>query len=241
MSLQLEVIYLENSGFVVQTKNHVLIFDYYEDPSSSITPFLGTEKTLYVFCSHRHHDHFNPIISTWQDNVAMFFLSDDIIGIAGVSDKKIAYMCPYETRKQGNLQVKTYGSTDIGVSFLIEVDGWRLFHAGDLNWWHWKWDHAYNLMLAKDLFEVEMKQLDGLQLDVAFFPVDSRLEEYRAAGVEEFCRRVDVQQLIPMHTRGQSWIPTSDFPGNDKTIASWCPVTSGERLKINRKKIKTLD
>lgn len=234
MSLQLEVIFLENSGFVVQTEHHVLIFDYYEDPSCSLTPFLEMGKTLYVFCSHRHHDHFNPIISTWQDHVAMFFLSDDIIGIAGVCAEKIASMCPYETRNEGGVQVRTYGSTDVGVSFLVEVDGWRLFHAGDLNWWHWKWDHAHNLMLAKDLFEREMQQLAGLQLDVAFFPVDSRLEEYRTAGVEEFCRRVDVKQLVAMHTRGRSWVPSSDFPGNGKRIASWCPVASGERLELSK-------
>lgn len=232
--MELECIYLENSGFVVQTEKYVLVFDYYEDTARTIPKLIEEGKTLHVFSSHRHKDHFNPIISTWQNSVVTYFLSDDIGGLAGVSDEKIVYMRPYETKNQGDLQVKTYGSTDIGVSFFVEVDGWRLFHAGDLNWWHWKWDHKYNLMLAKDLFEKEMNKLDGLQLDVVFFPVDSRLEEYRAAGVEEFCRRVDVGQLVAMHTRGERWRPSPGFPGNGKMIASWCPFISGERLKMTK-------
>lgn len=234
MSLPLEVIYLENSGFIVETQNYVLVFDYYQDPACSVTPYLGTEKALYVFSSHRHCDHFNPMISTWKDHVEKFFLSDDIIGMAGVSEDKIAYMSPYEMRIAGDLKVKTYGSTDVGVSFMVEVDGWRLFHAGDLNWWHWKWDDNYNLMLAKERFHHEMNHLAGLQLDVAFFPVDSRLEEYRAVGVEEFCRRVDVMQLVAMHTRGRSWVPTADFPGDGQKIATWCPMSPGEKLEVRR-------
>ena len=28
-------------------------------------------------------------------------------------------------------------STDEGVAFLVEVNGVVIYHAGDLNWWHW--------------------------------------------------------------------------------------------------------
>ncbi len=235
MSLQLELIYLENSGFVVQTGKHVLVFDYFQDSAGTIAELIAAGKTLYVFSSHRHQDHFNPIISTWENNVAAFFLSDDIGPMAVTNAKKVVYMCPYETKMQDDMKVTTYGSTDEGVSFLVEVDHWRIFHAGDLNWWHWKWDHKYNQLLSKDLFEKEMNKLDGLQLDVAFFPVDSRLEEFRDAGVTEFCRRVDVGQLVAMHTRGERWVSSSIFPGNGKKVASWCPVFSGERLIVKRK------
>ena len=237
ISLQMDLIYLENSGFVLQTAKHILVFDYYQDTSGTIAKLLEEGKTLHVFSSHSHHDHFNPIISTWQNNVAKYFLSDDIGNVVGISGEKIVSMRPYETSIQGGLQVTAYGSTDLGVSFLVEVDGWRLFHAGDLNWWHWKWDHKYNQVLAKELFEKEMDKLDGLQLDVAFFPVDSRLEEFRAAGVKEFCSRVDVRQLVAMHTRGERWAPPLGFPGNGKAVASWCPFFSGDKLQVNKTKM----
>lgn len=232
--MELEIIYLENSGFVVQTEKNILVFDYYQDDAGIVAKLIEEGKILYVFSSHRHHDHFNPIISTWRKNVATFFLSDDIDGVVGVGDEQIISMRPYEAIVQGGLEVVTYGSTDIGVSFLVTVDGWRIFHAGDLNWWHWKWDHKYNLILAENQFEKEMKKLDGLQVDVAFFPVDSRLEEYRAMGVEKFCRQVDVGQLVAMHMRGERWIPSSDFPGNKEPVPCWCPMISGERLQVSK-------
>jgi L-ascorbate metabolism protein UlaG (beta-lactamase superfamily) len=231
--LQMDIIYLENSGFVVQTAQHTLVFDYYQDTSDTIAKLLQKGKLLHVFSSHSHHDHFNPIISTWQDQVAAFFLSDDI-GNVGISPEKIVWLRPYETSVHGNLQVKAYGSTDLGVSFLVEVDGWRLFHAGDLNWWHWKWDHKYNQVLAQNLFEKEMDKLEGLQLDVAFFPVDSRLEEYRSIGVKEFCSRVNVEQLVAMHTRGERWSPPSGFFAKGKVVAFWCPIFSGDRLQVKK-------
>ena len=33
--------------------------------------------------------------------------------------------------------IQAFGSTDVGVSWYIETEGKRLFHAGDLNNWHW--------------------------------------------------------------------------------------------------------
>lgn len=234
MSLQLELIYLENSGFVVQTDKHVLVFDYFQDTGDIIGKLIAEGKMLYVFSSHRHHDHFNPIISTWQKNVITYFFSDDIGPISVINTDKVVFMPPYEVKMEGDLKVATYGSTDEGVSFLVEVDGWRLFHAGDLNWWHWKGDHKYNQALAKDLFEKEMKKLEGLQLDVAFFPVDSRLEEFRDAGVTKFCRSVNVRQLVAMHTRGERWSPPVNFPGNGNKINSWCPFFPGERMTVKK-------
>ncbi|MEI3154718.1 MAG: hypothetical protein V8S95_06185 [Odoribacter sp.] len=36
------------------------------------------------------------------------------------------------------MRIKAFGSTDIGISFLIDIDNIRIFHAGDLNNWHWE-------------------------------------------------------------------------------------------------------
>lgn len=35
------------------------------------------------------------------------------------------------------LRVHAFGSTDVGISFLVEAEGKKIFHAGDLNNWHW--------------------------------------------------------------------------------------------------------
>ena len=38
----------------------------------------------------------------------------------------------------------------------------------------------------------QMKKLDGLTADVAFFPVDGRLEEFADIGAKEFCARTNI-------------------------------------------------
>ena len=35
------------------------------------------------------------------------------------------------------LRIQAFGSTDVGISFLIHLQGKSIFHAGDLNNWHW--------------------------------------------------------------------------------------------------------
>lgn len=235
----LEVYYLFNSGFAVKSGHNLLIFDYYLNPAVDLEQLIDNSDNIWVFCSHRHADHYNPAIGQWQDKVCSYFLSDDIRyeeGIRRIKKEKVVFMAPYETAASGALRVATYGSTDEGVSFYVEVDGWGMFHAGDLNWWHWKGDTAENIRLAEAAFRAEMTRIAHLDLDIAFFPVDSRLEEYRTAGVEVFCRTVTVSQLIAMHTRGKVWLPPPDFPGQQRAVTVWCPDQSGDKRIFAKEK-----
>lgn len=43
----------------------------------------------------------------------------------------------------GQLKVRTLKSTDVGVAFVVETEGKRIYHAGDLNWWHWTGESKY--------------------------------------------------------------------------------------------------
>ena len=99
-----------------------------------------------------------------------------------------------------DVYVKAYGSTDIGISFLIKVDGLTIFHAGDLNWWHWKEDSLDEQLLAESLFKAHIEKLkEEKPIDIAFFPVDPRLEEFYYIGGEYFAKNIQPGLLIPMH------------------------------------------
>lgn len=234
----MKIIYLQHSGFVVETERHRLIFDYYQDPSASVFPLRVDGKTTSVFCSHKHGDHFNPKISKWVHDVEKYYLSDDIEqsgGLSGITGDKIVYMRPYEQKEHSGLKVVTYGSTDEGLSFYVEADGWRIFHAGDLNWWHWKGDTDENNHAAAAAFQQELKRLSGVALDIAFFPVDSRLAEYRTLGVEQFCLTVNVKQLVTMHDCGEVWTAPADFPATGMPVPVWSPAVPGATLNLRRK------
>ena len=233
----LQVIYLQHSGFAGMTDQHLLIFDYYRDPSSRVPELLMQGKKTYVFSSHAHGDHFVPQIGAWQDSVASYILSDDIKasgGLSRVPSAKLVYTGPYQRFTCGELEIATYGSTDEGISFAVEVEGWKIFHAGDLNWWHWKGDTAENIAIAEQLFKSEMERLTGQSFHVAFFPVDSRLEECRTMGITEFCRHVSARQLVAMHTSGVVWEAPADFPQEGRAVPVWCPAKAGEELTVTQ-------
>lgn len=237
MPSELQLTYLDHSGFIVETEQQVLIFDYYRDSAKVTSKHLNLGKPVWIFSSHAHADHFNPQIAAWQDKVVKYILSSDIRqagGLASVKADKLVYMNQDEQKNQGDLQITTFGSTDEGISFLVEVDGWRIFHAGDLNWWHWKGDTEENLALAKEGFFQEMDKLAGQSLDVAFFPVDGRLEEFRELGVREFCKRTTVSQLVAMHLCGKVWTPDESFTKAHQTTAVWCPHTPGDKISVRK-------
>jgi L-ascorbate metabolism protein UlaG (beta-lactamase superfamily) len=86
------------------------------------------------------------------------------------------------------------------VSFLIEVGGKRIFHAGDLNKWHWRDDgDAEWTEKAISDFEAVMATLPAEKPDAAMFPVDPRMGSGYDEGAHEFIQRMQPKIFIPMH------------------------------------------
>lgn len=191
-NLNIKINYLYHSGFSVETEHHFLVFDYYRGPIQL------NDKVTFIFSSHSHPDHFNPVIFEWQKrrHATQYILSSDIPVPPTVNH--VHSLAPNEVITVDGLKVKAYNSTDIGVSFLVECEGLRLFHAGDLNWWYWR-DTPEEMVKAEKGFKDEIKKLKGEQIDIAFFPVDPRLEENYSAGAEHFIQEIHPQFLIPMH------------------------------------------
>lgn len=236
MSKQAEVVYMYNSGFIVELAEKFLIFDYFMDEKNQMADVLKKDKPVYFFSSHRHYDHFDKKIFSFAGQAAHYFLSFDIAGQISKADvpaNKSTFLNAYDLYEDADMKVKTFSSTDEGVSFLVETGGWRIFHAGDFNWWHWTGDLEENNKLAKNGFLKQMKKLEGLQADIAFFPVDLRLGEACDWGVKEFCRRTQVQNLITMHnTQNKPWQVPADFPSKNKAITFWVPEQPGEAIKF---------
>ena len=198
-----KVWYLYHSGFAVQTENHFLIFDYWRDKpkgggldSGVIDPAAIEGLDVVVFASHRHSDHYNRGILHWKNDIPKirFVFSDDIRkpGDAFV-------IGPGSTLKQPDLCVQTLKSNDEGVAFVVDVDDMCLFHAGDLNWWHWEGEpDSYNDGMAAT-YKSQIDSLIGRKIDLAFIPVDPRLEEQYSLAIDYLMRTVDVRYVVPMH------------------------------------------
>ena len=75
----------------------------------------------------------------------------------------------------------------------------------------------------------EFKELDGLSVDVAMFPVDNRLEDAMEWGSIEFLRRVEVKKaFIPMHLNGPLWTPSVYFKALFGDVPVWEPQKDGD-------------
>ncbi len=216
----LKIHYLYNSGFCVETTNNILIFDYYNDEckgkeKSLENGIIGEEilkmqKPVYVFVSHSHYDHFNPLIYDFAklNSNVKYILSSDVKDIK--EDVNYTIVKKGESLKLDNLIVKVYGSTDQGVSFLVNCDDHRVFHAGDLNWWHWKEDSTEDNQKAEEWFKEEIEFIKGEKIDVSFFPVDARQEEYYYLGGKYFIENFKPEVFIPMHFR-ENFNVTKEF------------------------------
>jgi L-ascorbate metabolism protein UlaG (beta-lactamase superfamily) len=217
--------YLYNSSFKIETKNHVFIFDYYFDSvesgiKNSTSGVIGiedikTEKDILVFCSHCHGDHFNKVIFDWKEvNPSIkYILSSDIKVDKNNAD--ISRISVYEKLQIKDVYIKAYGSTDIGISFIIKADGISIFHAGDLNWWHWYDESDEDNIKMEKWFKEEINKLKSETIDLAFFPVDSRLKDDYALGADYFIDEIAPKIFIPMHFR-EDFSITSKFADKNK-------------------------
>ena len=71
-------------------------------------------------------------------------------------------MKPHQKLTVDDLEIETLASNDQGVAFVVKVAGKRtVFHAGDLNWWHWNGEsEEFNNDIA-DSYRQEIDLLKG--------------------------------------------------------------------------------
>jgi L-ascorbate metabolism protein UlaG (beta-lactamase superfamily) len=195
--------YLYHSGFLVETDRHVLLFDYWRDTPKGggleqgvIDPAALRDRDVLVFASHRHGDHYNRGIESWRKSIPRLrlILSDDISPVAGA-----VMIGPGQTWTQPDCRVETLRSTDEGVAFLVSIDGLTIYHAGDLNWWHWEGEPAdWNAEMGA-AYRAQIDLLKGREIDLAFVPVDPRLGDQYVWGLNYLMRTLPVKYAIPMH------------------------------------------
>ncbi len=232
----MEITYLLNSGFMVKEGKTLLIFDDFEDPSGSADRAVdaGDFDRLYIFASHAHFDHFGTHIRAYSKQANRYIFGNDIKRTKRVKvfpPDIITFMKKYTTWESDGIRVWAYDSTDIGVSFLVELDsGTRIFHAGDFNWWDWKEETDSNRRIAKNTFLRQLGRMEGFSADVSFFPVDDRLGESNELGVTEFVKSINTKTLIAMHRMNYPrWTPSNYFKENARELPIWSPLIPGER------------
>ena len=204
----MELVYLGHSGFAIKAKDYVVIVDYLEDKSCKLNEIFSNTEKVYVLVSHQHHDHFNSEIFNFVKyrNDITYILSSDIeLNNIENLPKQIITLSKGESFEDGVFCVTAYGSTDVGVSFLMKIDGENVFHAGDLNNWHWEEESTIEEIEDAEknyLSELNILAENVQSLKLAMYPVDPRMEGDYARGARQFLERIKVEYFVPMHTWG---------------------------------------
>ena len=189
----IKIEYLYHSGYTIETEKYFLVFDYFRGDIS-----IPKDKPVIVFSSHGHPDHFNEEIFRWsRENPSITYVLSDDINIH--STESIKRMSPYEKLTVFDVLIETLGSTDMGVSFLVKVDGASVFFAGDLHWWYWDDDSKGEKRRMETAFKDEISRLKGQSIDLAFFPIDPRLGDFFHLGGEHFINEIHPKKLFPLH------------------------------------------
>ena len=206
----MRVTFLGHSGFLVELPSAALLFDWTEGE----LPVLAPGVPVLVCVSHAHEDHFSPRVFTLDDGhrPVRFLLGKDIRLTSrqrerwGLSEETAAHCL----RLGGNetvgplpgVVVETLPSTDEGVAFLVTAADRTVFHAGDLNWWHWEGeDPAWNRNMEVN-FKRYTEPLRGRRIDLAMLPLDPRLGEDGFRGPRYFLELADIARFLPMHQWG---------------------------------------
>lgn len=202
----MNITYLGHSGFLAETDSAYYLFDYIRGTLPAFSP----GKPLYVLASHSHEDHFSPLIFQPElaDRTTTYLLSADIFKkfrrrppewLTGHADQ-IRWVKRGESLTLDICQILALTSTDIGVAFVIqESDGINLYHAGDLNWWHWEGEaHSWNRNMEMN-YKHEIDKLSGHTFDAAFVPLDPRLEQAYWYGLHYFLDKTNSRHVFPMH------------------------------------------
>ncbi|MDR1724703.1 MAG: MBL fold metallo-hydrolase [Tannerella sp.] len=198
--------YIFHSGFVVGSEKSAIIFDYFKDSEDGFVHRLldSFDGAIYVLASHWHPDHFNSEILQWRSQRPdiKYILSRDILKKRYAAASDATFLKKGECFEDENIKVQAFGSTDVGVSFLLATESKLIFHAGDLNFWHWKDESTAEEVRQSELAflnEVDTIRQTVERVDVAMFPVDARLGNDYMLGAEMFIERIHCELFAPMH------------------------------------------
>lgn len=230
------VTYIYHSCCAIELDGFTVIIDFYQDAyvdhngkkMSWVKDYLfKKEEPLYVLCTHSHSDHFNPEILSWNrdrtDITYVFSKEIKEVHREILKGKEINYLSKLQSFEDDNLNIKAFGSTDTGGSFYIQHNDTKIFHAGDLNNWHWNEEVPKSESLVYEnqyICELQLIAEEVKELDIAMFPLDPRLGKDFLRGGEQFVNKIKTESFLPLH-----------FGGNYELIKQFEPIA--QKAKCN--------
>jgi ankyrin repeat protein/L-ascorbate metabolism protein UlaG (beta-lactamase superfamily) len=214
-----EMWYLGHCGWAIRTKNHLMIFDYFPNGKNPTEPSLANGRinpeelknlNVEVFVTHDHRDHYDSSIYSWQPTVK------DMTYIFGFRPEQLpegqrrgyvrqpyVFIDGHNTREIDGMKITGIRSNEGGAGFFVEVDGLKIFHAGD----HAGWENGDSLPFTS---EIDYLATVTDKVDMAFINTTgcrfSRDTLALQQSVFYAIRKLSPQITIPTHGIGREYV-----------------------------------
>jgi L-ascorbate metabolism protein UlaG (beta-lactamase superfamily) len=244
---QATVWYLRHAGWAVRLGDALLVFDYQESmgmedvtddtPRNLENGFIDPEEIgdldVFVFVTHAHGDHYDPVIFEWQGEI------ESLTYVIGWDEQPESHCERFiragadchttgglrATAELGGIQVYTIDSdhNDIPeVAYLVRHADWIVYHNGD-----YMADHVTDYAYLKTVSD---------RIDVAFVSgLPDRRWPHLARAVH-LAREFDVPVLFPMHFRDREMCESfvAEVAAEGVTAEVKCPTARGQRFVVER-------
>ena len=242
---QATVWYLRHAGWAVQIDDALLVFDYQEQlqmedvtpdtprnlENGFIDPVEIRDLDVFVFVTHAHGDHYDPVIFEWQgeiDRLTYFIGWEEepephCRRFVGAEADCFTMGGVRAFAELNDIQVHTINShhNDIPeVAFLVQYGGWTVYHNGDYMADYVE-DYAY-LRTVSD------------RIDVAFVSgIPNRAWPHFDRAVH-LAREFDVPILFPMHFPDDATCEefAIQFAAEGVSARVRCPTARGDRFVV---------
>lgn len=197
--------YLLHCGYAVKTPTKFLIFDYvrttrdfHEESAGQslatgrINPEEIKDQDVYVFVSHSHEDHYDPIILDWQNKIANVTY---IFGWQATDDSSHHHL----VGPRASLQIDGMDTYTINcrsgvpeVAYLIKTDGLTIFFQGDYR--------------SDSMADIEYLLSKCDTVDMAFLGAHTRQWGVASARIVGIIDKLRPRVVFPMHYGGREQV-----------------------------------
>ncbi len=231
----MKLYFLAHSGIAAEMSDRILLFDVWRDPLGHTQELAKTDKDMYFFVTHAHEDHYLRVLGkVYGERAKAFILSHECDGYSFPAEKTY-FAAPGDHIPMADMDIMTYGSTDTGGSFAVTAPEGSIYHAGDLNWWHWTGDPDADNFEMREMFFGELAKMHELQAEVVCFPVDNRQGPAEEWGIIEFLQalpRVPSKLLVPIHRNGAPWKPSLYWRWRFAEVPVWTGLVAGDVREV---------
>ncbi len=185
-----------SAGFVIKTANNIIAID----PSNLLSEDIDSlEKLDVIFITHDHGDHFHPdTIVAMQTKTGSFVITDptSMSMLRGqISEDKLIQIRPNEQMTISEITVNAFRAQHPVVTplmYVIEVDGFRIFHGSD------------------SAFVENLNEIDS-RVHLALVPTGDPSPSASPTDAFEMTRATNPYIVIPMHGSPQQMQEFSDI------------------------------